>query len=190
MRTILVLAEHPELPEAIRAALGPTDYRVVHRLTLEEAEPLLAHGLVQACVLDMDLSSVQGVWLIEKLHRRITKVPIIVYTSEKTWEWEEEAYLKGVTHILNKPVRARTLQAVLARLWASPAPSVPGKSGDTAFITAEPAPAPAETSTRSHNSFQTWEVLRDFSAILTHSLDSEAMLKQFLLMLREILGVN
>lgn len=191
MRTLLVLAEHPELPEAIRAALSPTDYRVVHRLTLEDAEPLLAHGLVQACVLDMDLSSVQGVWLIEKLHRRITKVPIIIYTSEKNWEWEEEAYLKGVTHILNKPVRARTLQAVLARLWTTPAANVPGKSGDTAFLPTEATPAAApEVSARGHNSFQTWEVLRDFSAILTHSLDSEAMLKQFLLMLREILGVN
>ena len=33
-------------------------------------------------------------------------------------------------------------------------------------------------------------MLRDFSSILTHSLDAEAMLKQFLLFLREILSVN
>jgi hypothetical protein len=33
-------------------------------------------------------------------------------------------------------------------------------------------------------------VLRDFSSILTHSLDAEAMLKQFLMFLREILSVN
>jgi len=37
---------------------------------------------------------------------------------------------------------------------------------------------------------QTLDVLRDFSAILTHSLDAEAMLKQFLHFLREILSVN
>jgi nitrogen-specific signal transduction histidine kinase len=37
---------------------------------------------------------------------------------------------------------------------------------------------------------QTLDVLRDFSAILTHSLDAEAMLKQFLHFLREILCVN
>ena len=190
MKTLLVLAEHPELAEAIRTALNPTDYRVVHRLTLDEAEPLLAHGLVQACAVDMDLSSVQGVWLIEKLHRRIAKVPIIVFTSEKSWEWEEEAYLKGVTHILSKPVRARMLNAVLARLWATPTPATPGKSSDTSFLFAEPAAPAPEVSSRGNNPFQTWEVLRDFSAILTHSLDSEAMLKQFLLMLREILGVN
>jgi signal transduction histidine kinase len=34
------------------------------------------------------------------------------------------------------------------------------------------------------------EALRDFSTILTHSLQTDALLKQFLLLLREILGVN
>ena len=176
----------------MRTALNPADYRVVHRMTLEEAEPLLVHGLVQACVLDMDLSSVQGVWLIEKLHRRLSKVPLLVFTSEKSGEWEEEAYLKGVTHVLNKPVRARLLNAVLARLWASPGAATLAKSNAPSLATAESALS-IENMGRSGgnaNAFQTWEVLRDFSAILTHSLDSEAMLKQFLLMLREILGVN
>ena len=37
---------------------------------------------------------------------------------------------------------------------------------------------------------QTLGVLRDFSAILTHSLNAEGMLKQFLLLLREILSIN
>ena len=40
------------------------------------------------------------------------------------------------------------------------------------------------------NAAQTLDVLRDFSSILTHSLDAEAMLKQFLQFLREILSVN
>jgi len=37
---------------------------------------------------------------------------------------------------------------------------------------------------------QTLTALRDFSAILTHSLSAEGLLKQFLLLLREIIGVN
>ena len=40
------------------------------------------------------------------------------------------------------------------------------------------------------NASQTLNVLRDFSSILTHSLNAEAMLKQFLLFLREIFSVN
>ena len=186
MRTILVLAEHPELAEAIRTALNPGEYRVVHRLTLEEAEPLLVHGLVHACVLDMDAVGAQAVWMIEKIHRRLAKLPLIIYSSQKTWEWEEEAYLKGVSHILNKPVRARMLGTVLSRLWNSAAPTVAAKSN----ALAEPLSIAVENNPRAVNAHQTWEVLRDFSAILTHSLDADAMLLQFLLMLREILGVN
>lgn len=183
------------MAEAIRAALNPADYRVVHRMNLEEAEPLLAHGLVQACVVDMDCTNVQGVWLIEKLQRRLTQVPLLVFTSEKSWEWEEEAYLKGVRHVLNKPVRARMLNAVLARLWTEPAIlTAPTKStGKTSgnMSSLESISNPDDTNFINRPSaYKTWEVLRDFSAILTHSLNSEAMLKQFLLMLREIMGIN
>ena len=50
MKTILVLATHPELAESLRVALDPERYRVVHRLNSDEAEPLLQHALVQVCV--------------------------------------------------------------------------------------------------------------------------------------------
>ena len=89
---------------------------------LEEAEPLLVHGLADACILDVGLANVQGIWSVEKLRRRAPKCPIIVYTGGQ-WEWEEEAYLQGATHVLSKPVRPRMLAALLDRLWPSgPAP--------------------------------------------------------------------
>ena len=56
-----------------------------------------------------------------------------------------------------------------------------------AMFRARPKPPPE---TRFVNAAQTLDMLRDFSSILTHSLDAEAMLKQFLLFLREILSVN
>jgi CheY-like chemotaxis protein len=45
MKTILVLSPHPDFAETIRASLNPEQYRVVHRLSVDEAEPLLMHGL-------------------------------------------------------------------------------------------------------------------------------------------------
>ena len=89
--------------------------------------------------------------------------------------------------MLSKPVRPRMLCALLERLWpvaptgrasvlSSPVPSVEiGRPGSNV--------APSTTA-------QTLSVLRDFSGILTHSLDSEGMLKQFLLLLRELLSIN
>ncbi len=189
MKTLLALGPHPDFAEAVRAAVSADQYRILHRTTPEEAEPLLAHGLADAVIADLELTNVQSIWLLEKLRRRAPKCPMIVYTGAKPWEWEEEAYLHGVSHVLSKPVRPRTLGALLERLWPRTSLAVPEhpaaparppeihKTPDTTPAIVAGAP-PALT------------VLRDFSSILTHSLDSQAILKQFLLLLREIVSVN
>jgi signal transduction histidine kinase/CheY-like chemotaxis protein len=187
MRTLLVLAGHPDFAEAIRAGINPEHYRVIARTDLAEAEPLLEHGLAEACIVDVELTSVQGIWFLEKLRRKAPRCPVILYAGAKQSEWEEEAYLQGVTHVLTKPVRGRMLTALLDRLWLTPAatrpaqPALPSLPPET-VKSAETGTAPAAT--------QTLGVLRDFSGILTHSLNAEGMLRQFLLLLREILSIN
>jgi nitrogen-specific signal transduction histidine kinase len=187
MRTLLVLAEHPGFAEAIRAGVNPEHYRVIARTDLAEAEPLLEHGLAEACIVDVELTGVQGIWFLEKLHRKAPRCPVILYAGTKQPEWEEEAYLQGVTHVLTKPVRARMLTALLDRLWLPPTvigpnqPALPSLPPEP-VKSAEMGTAPAAT--------QTLGVLRDFSGILTHSLNAERMLNQFLLLLREILSIN
>jgi signal transduction histidine kinase/CheY-like chemotaxis protein len=187
MKTLLILAEHPEFPETIRGGLHVDQYRVVHCSTIEEAEPLLHRSLLSACILDLENADVRGMWIIEKLRRQLPQCPLLVYTSTSPWEWEEEAYLKGVTHVLAKPVRPKLLNNLLERIWSKPANPAPAKN---------PAPIPRliESDKSSpalpHHASQALEVLRHFSAILTHSLNAEAMLKKFLLLLRESIGVN
>ena len=132
MKTLLVLAEHPDFAEAIRAGINPEQYRVIARASLEEAEPLLAHGLAEACIVDVELTSVQGIWFLEKLRRKAPRCPVIIYTGAKQPEWEEEAYLQGATHVLTKPVRGRMLTALLDRLWLTPAATAPSPAGTAA----------------------------------------------------------
>jgi signal transduction histidine kinase len=187
MRTLLVLAGHPDFAEAIRAGINPEHYRVIARTDLAEAEPLLEHGLAEACIVDVELTGVQGIWFLEKLRRKAPRCPVILYAGAKQSEWEEEAYLQGVTHVLTKPVRGRMLTALLDRLWLTPVatrpaqPALPSLPPET-VKSAETGTAPVAT--------QTLGVLRDFSGILTHSLNAEGMLRQFLLLLREILSIN
>jgi signal transduction histidine kinase/CheY-like chemotaxis protein len=187
MKTLLVLAAHPDFAETIRAGLSTEQYRVVHRANAQEAEPLLAHGLASACILDLELLGVQGIWAIEKLRRHDSKCPVIAYTAAKKSEWEEEAYLHGVTHVLTKPVRIRLLSELLDRLWEAPQRTVqtPLLPAPPQFSRTTELPAP-----RFVGASQTLGVLRDFSSILMHSLNAELMLRQFLLFLRETLGVN
>ncbi|HTX20551.1 MAG TPA: ATP-binding protein [Candidatus Aquilonibacter sp.] len=189
MKTILVLSNHPDFAETVRAGLNPEQYRVVHRLNVDEAEPLLTHDIAGACILDADLMDVEIVWAIERLRRRAARTPIIAYTGSSESAWEEEAFLHGVTHILTKPVRPRLLNSLLERLWSTATaqrpPQLPPVPSAASLRMAE-----AGASSRFTNEPQTLDVLRDFSSILTHSLNAEAMLKQFLLLLREILSVN
>jgi signal transduction histidine kinase/ActR/RegA family two-component response regulator len=193
MKTLLVLAQHPDFADTVSAALNPEQYRVIHRSNVEEAEPFLAHALADLVILDVELTGVQGTWLLEKLRRRAPKCPMIVYTGARQWEWEEEAYAQGVSHVLSKPVRPRTLNVILERLWAaSPNPLAVSS-------TAPMLPAPVEIMRPAEVGFpvpappgpaHTLGILRDFSGILTHSLNLEAMLKQFLMLLREIVSIN
>lgn len=162
--------------------------RIIHRLNASECEPLLVHGLVTACILDADLLGVESVWVIESLRRFNSKVPLIAYTEKNSPEWEEEVFMRGVTQVLPKPVRARLLNSILERLGvASPGLSA-SESGSTTIFrnpAAELASAP-----RAVNVSQTLDVIRNFSSILTHSLNAEGMLQQFLQFLREMLSVN
>ena len=191
MKTILVLSPHPDFPEAIRAALNPEEYRIVHRLNVDEAEPLVVHGLASAVILDAELMGVESVLNIERLRRHNKKSPIIAFTDASQADWEEEAFLHGVTHVLTKPVRQRLLNSILEKLWAAPVaprPAINVPTGNTAIF-ARTAVDP-QAGGRYVNAAQTLDVLRDFSPILTHSLNAEAMLKQFLQFLRDILSVN
>src|SRR4051812_1723664 len=123
MKTLLVLAQHPDLPQALQSLLSSEQFRVVHRLSVEDAEPLLSHRAVDACIIDSEGGAVQGIWGIEKLRRRYPLCPVVVFTAGKTWDWEEEAYAQGVSYILTKPVRARTFNVILDRVFkANPAP--------------------------------------------------------------------
>src|SRR5271157_4871022 len=185
MKTILVLSHHPDFAEAVRAGLNSDLYRVVHRLSVDAAEPLLVHGLASVCIVDVDLLGVEGIWVIDRLRRYDSKSPVIAYTDGIQSEWEEEAFLRGVTHVLTKPVRPRLLNNLLERFAAA---SVQGVQIPPASGSSDRPPEISQP--RVMNAAPTLEVLRDFSPILTYALNAEAMLNQFLSFLRENLRVN
>src|SRR5437762_441374 len=104
MKTVLVLAPHPDLTEVLRAALLAEQPRIIQRLDTEEAAPFLEPGVIDLCIVDVESSDVQGLWTIEKVRRRLPACPILVFAGPSPWPWEEEAYIHGVSHVLVKPV--------------------------------------------------------------------------------------
>src|SRR5665213_3573525 len=185
MRTILVTAPDPALAGAIRAALDSERYRVLEHSDFREDELRLTAGSIDACIIDVDLTTVEPIRAIEWLRRVLPTCPILLYASDTHWSWEEDAYLLGVKHILSKPVRARMLNSLLERIFAAGTPPEPRALETTrSRVDNKPAAEPSRIPARMV------ELLRSYSSILSHTLSAESMLKEFLLLLREITGVN
>src|ERR1700749_1361048 len=124
MKTLLVIADKPGLAEAIRAALDRDRYRVIFQTEVRPGDAILSQNRVDACILDAELTTIRPIRTLETIRRSLPFTPILVYAGTKQWEWEEEAYLLGVGHVLNKPVRARLLSNLLERFWPEePAPT-------------------------------------------------------------------
>ncbi|HKQ36914.1 MAG TPA: ATP-binding protein [Verrucomicrobiae bacterium] len=187
MKTILVLAPTPVLPDAIRPLLSPEDYRLLHRTDIGDIEPLAKGSFLDACIVDAEGGDVRALWMIEKLRQLAPHTPILVFKGA-AWEWEEEAYLKGVSAVLSKPVRGRLLMSMLDRFGKPAAIQPPAPRPIPARAALAPVVRP--TYELAGSSQPALQVLRRFSEVLTHSLNSEGMLRQFLMFLREILGIN
>jgi signal transduction histidine kinase/DNA-binding NarL/FixJ family response regulator len=184
MNTVVVIAPQSELAAAVRAALDPTLYRVIEQSEMSEDEMRLSAGSLDACICEADLTSVQAIRTLERLRRMLPQCPMILYAAAPGLEWEEEAYVLGASQVLAKPVRARLLNTVLGRLLGDKAgpelsAAAPAARAE-ARPAAEPSPIPAPT----------LELLRNYSSILLHNLNAESLLREFLLSLRKIIGVN
>jgi nitrogen-specific signal transduction histidine kinase/DNA-binding NarL/FixJ family response regulator len=185
MKSLLVLAPHPQFVEDVRVVVEPLGFRVVHRLTVEEAEPLLLHGLVSVCLLDLEGADVQGVWMVERIVRRAPQCAIVAFSGDRQPQWEEELYLAGVRQVFTKPLRPRLLVQALTHLTQDQGATSPAIGSVAGTLMHQVHPAEANRSDD-----QGLGVLCRFSEILTHSLDAAALVRQFLHLLREMVGVN
>ena len=184
MRTLLILSKLRAFPAAVEAAADFSKYQLIIKEDLRAAESLLTRGAIDAVILDLELTDINAIRVIEQVRETAPEVPLIVVAAQKNLEWEEDAYLLGVAHVIGKPIRSKLLNNLLDRIFQG-APVVersemmPGSS-----ISGPRTPA----AVGAH--FNALEALRNFSGILTHSLKPEALLREFLLLLREVVGVN
>jgi signal transduction histidine kinase/DNA-binding NarL/FixJ family response regulator len=186
MRTLLVVTRQLSLASAIQAVLDEGEFQLITKAEVSEAEALLARGVVDVAILDVVQTDARAIHAIEEVRAHDPTCPVLVYVATKDWEWEEEAYLNGAAHVLTKPIRVKLLHSLLERVV---------HAGDTATAVAlaavPSAPVPEVSQPRSApEPMRALEALRRFSGMLPHSLESDQLLKQFLLPLREIIGVN
>src|SRR6266404_4931126 len=109
MRTLLVITRQPSMATAIEAVIDGTLFQLIVKEDVAGAEFLLVRGAIEAAILDVDLTDTRAIRAMAELKGFAPGCPVLVYTGSKQWEWEEDAYLSGVEHVLNKPVRGKLL---------------------------------------------------------------------------------
>ena len=186
MTNLLVIAPNNNLAAAVRVALDPSRYRLIEHDGFREEELRLTGAGIDLCIYDADLTTVEPIRNLERLRRLLPRCPVILYSDDSHWSWEEEAYLLGVSHILSKPVRGRLLNSLLDRIFAARTPA----AGEWPAYPPRPRVEEKKVAESSAVTGRMLEWLRGSSSILCHSLSTESLLKEFLLVLREILGVN
>src|SRR5579872_3273525 len=205
MKTLLVIAS-PSVSAAVQAALDLERYRLLQKSSFGEDELLLTASSIEGCIIDADLTNIEPLRAIREVRRILPHCPLIVYATASLSQWEEDAYLLGVDHILSKPLRPRLLNSVLERLLPDedsinlPVPSPHGPMSRMERVPPPPTVAQAITSRAERNvpsgnemsliPVRMLALLRNYSSILAHSLNVESLPKEFLLLLREIVGVN
>ena len=175
MRTLLVIADQGGFGAAVEAILAPLDYRLCFKNKLDTDLFSLTPPLIDACLLDAELIDVAPLRLIERLRQHFTACPIIVYTADKKREWEEEAYLAGVSHILSKPLRAELLNHLLAQVCNSE------ESAEPLAVSPVQSEKPASPN---------FELLKHVTRLFQHGNSSEGMLQEALLVVRELFCIN
>ncbi|MES2570282.1 MAG: ATP-binding protein [Verrucomicrobiota bacterium] len=182
MRTLLLLTKHSSLATSIQSVLDPARFQLIIKDTVEDAELLLTRGAIDATILDAQLIDARAIRVIDDLKGLDPGCPILIYSENKEWEWEEDAYLHGVTQVLSKPVRGKLLNTLLGRIF-------PNEDPRTQPVATAAALAEA-THARGYDQVRSLEALRKFSSLLIHCMDSAALLNELLLLLRQIIGVN
>jgi signal transduction histidine kinase len=180
MRTLLVITRQPAFAKAIEAALDAARYRIIAKEDAVSAGALLTRGAMDGIVLDVDSHEALAIRSIEEVRALAPNTMVLVFAGAGYQSWEEQAYLLGVSHVLEKPVRARLLHNLLDRALEDRSDQLP--------VLAQP-PTPAPIVQQIYHS-RALEPLRRFSSLLVHSLDGRQLLGDALQQLREALGIN
>ena len=182
MHTLLVITRQAPFAAVIEASLDPGAYRVIAKEDVTSAASLLGRGAVDAIILDLENTNGVATRAIVEIRAFDPDSPLIVFAGQGPRGWEEEAYLLGTAHVLEKPVRPRLLVYLLGQALAgTPA------SGETPAAGVQPLPAVQASPYAPRRGL---DELRHFSSLLVHSLNVRELLRDAVQQLREALGVN
>lgn len=174
MTHLLFITSEDDIPENLREAFTAPEIRTVVRKTVSEVEQALQHGAFDIAVLHGDFQSDNFRLSIEDLRTHSENVFIIAITTTYDESDEAVAFDAGANLYFSEPIPTQTITRLLQSQVAS----------------TQEAPIPAanispQEQTDDNSTASTLKTIRDFSNILSYSLDYKAFTQQFILKLRD-----
>lgn len=115
---VMVVEDDPEMRVLLKDFLEREGYRVINRVSGEQALKAIESEEFTAVILDKEIPGMRGLDLLSVLRRRWPKVPVILITAFGGAAVAKEAFARGAHRYLEKPFRVDDLLAVLRSVTA------------------------------------------------------------------------
>ncbi len=174
MTHLLFITSGDDIPEHLREAFTAPEIRTVTRTTVSEVQQALQHGAFDIALLHGDFQSDHLRQSIEDLRVHSANVFIIAIATTYDESDEAVAFDAGANLYFAEPIPTQTITRL-----------VQSQAAGTQEAPSQTIRHSHQESADDHSTASTLKTIRDFSNILSYSLDYKAFTQQFILKLRD-----
>lgn len=189
MTRLLLITDDTPRASALREALATAgDFQIHQRHSVLDARGPLAAGAFDVCLLAPDDAGAELPPAVAALRSAGGRLPLVVMPpADADLSQQGRLLAAGADSVLYQPLATGPLAAHLTRLAARSA-VVEGESASR--NSAPPLPGAPRLGPQVAALSSALEILRDFSRVLSYSLDHRQLTHHFVLKLRELLGIS
>src|SRR3989442_9805879 len=122
-RRVLIVDDDAAILEVVEIRLGTMGFEVTATIDAREALEAAATTRFDLALIDLRMEPMDGIRLMEALHARQPRLPVLIMTAHGTIDTAVEAVQRGAFDYLTKPfvrdeLRAKIGRALSTRRWA------------------------------------------------------------------------
>src|SRR2546426_6230163 len=122
-RRVLIVDDDAAILEVVEIRLGTMGFEVTATTDATEALETAATTRFDLALIDLRMEPMDGIRLMEALHARQPRLPVLIMTAHGTIDTAVEAVQRGAFDYLTKPfvrdeLRGKIRRALSARRWA------------------------------------------------------------------------
>ena len=122
-RRVLIVDDDPAILEVLEMRLAAMGFDIEATSDAHAAVQGVSAGRFDLALLDLRMDPMDGISLMEQLHARQPRLPVLIMTAHGTIETAVEAVQRGAFDYLTKPfvrdeLRAKIARALASRRWA------------------------------------------------------------------------